>query len=120
MVSIIESLVKTPLTYLEADPPSFATLRGDSAQPAGLSAPKTESKMQTNKSRYSEADRSAAIARLNVRQQARNIYTQIGDDEIKREIQRFNRNQSRRDRDQVMRDCGLVRVVGALGGVYWE
>ena len=33
-----------------------------------------------------------------------------------------NRRQStkRRKRDQVLRDCGLVRVRGALGGVYWE
>ena len=26
----------------------------------------------------------------------------------------------RRERDQAMRDLGLVRVRGALGGVYWE
>jgi hypothetical protein len=30
------------------------------------------------------------------------------------------RNRSRSDRDQFMRDCGLVRVRGALGGIYWE
>lgn len=30
------------------------------------------------------------------------------------------RNKTRRDRDQVMRDMGLTRVRGALGGIYWE
>ena len=30
------------------------------------------------------------------------------------------RNYNRRERDQVMRDMGLKRVRGALGGVYWE
>ena len=30
------------------------------------------------------------------------------------------RNAARRMRDQVRRDCGLVRVRGALGGVYWS
>lgn len=29
-------------------------------------------------------------------------------------------NKARRERDQVRRDCGLVRVRGALGGIYWE
>ena len=29
-------------------------------------------------------------------------------------------NARRRDRDQVMRDLGLVKVKGALGGTYWE
>jgi hypothetical protein len=31
-----------------------------------------------------------------------------------------NRNRARKERDQAMRDCGLVKVRGALGGVYWE
>ena len=26
----------------------------------------------------------------------------------------------RQMKDQVMRDCGLVKVRGALGGIYWE
>lgn len=26
----------------------------------------------------------------------------------------------RREREQAMRDCGLVKVRGALGGTYWE
>ena len=30
------------------------------------------------------------------------------------------RNRSRRERDDAMRSLGLVRVRGALGGVYWE
>lgn len=30
------------------------------------------------------------------------------------------RNAIRRERDQAMRDLGLKRVRGALGGVYWE
>ena len=30
------------------------------------------------------------------------------------------KNSARRERDQVRRDCGLIRVRGALGGVYWE
>ena len=27
---------------------------------------------------------------------------------------------NRRAREQCLRDCGLVKVRGALGGVYWE
>jgi len=30
------------------------------------------------------------------------------------------KNFNRRERDEVMRDLGLKRVRGALGGVYWE
>jgi hypothetical protein len=30
------------------------------------------------------------------------------------------RNYNRRERDKVMRDMGLTRVRGGLGGVYWE
>ncbi len=30
------------------------------------------------------------------------------------------KNRNRRMRGQVMRDCGLVKVRGALGGIYWE
>lgn len=30
------------------------------------------------------------------------------------------RNKTRRDRDQAMRDLGLVKVKGGLGGTYWE
>ena len=30
------------------------------------------------------------------------------------------RRAARREREQLLRDCGLVKVRGALGGVYWE
>jgi len=33
---------------------------------------------------------------------------------------RKRRNAARKAREQAMRDCGLVKVRGALGGVYWE
>ena len=33
---------------------------------------------------------------------------------------RAEARQRRRERDQVMRDLGLVKVRGALGGTYWE
>jgi hypothetical protein len=33
---------------------------------------------------------------------------------------RHRASRNRQERDQVRRDCGLVRVRGALGGVYWE
>lgn len=37
-----------------------------------------------------------------------------------KELTKANRRKLRRMRDQVMRDCGLVKVRGALGGTYWE
>jgi len=36
------------------------------------------------------------------------------------EVARLRHNKGRRERDQAMRDLGLKRVRGALGGVYWE
>lgn len=33
---------------------------------------------------------------------------------------KIERNARRRERDQAMRDCGLVKVRGNLGGTYWE
>ena len=30
------------------------------------------------------------------------------------------KNKARREREQVLRDSGLVKVKGALGGTYWE
>jgi hypothetical protein len=33
---------------------------------------------------------------------------------------RKKRNDARKERDDVMRSCGLVKVKGALGGTYWE
>ena len=44
-------------------------------------------------------------------------------EEIRAEYQKHinsGRNRERRSRDQAMRDLGLVRVRGALGGIYWE
>ena len=35
-------------------------------------------------------------------------------------VKRYKRNKSRRERDQLMRDLGLVKVKGNLGGTYWE
>lgn len=40
-------------------------------------------------------------------------------DKIKAEF-RARSNRMRRDRDQAMKDLGLTRVKGMLGGVYWE
>jgi hypothetical protein len=46
------------------------------------------------------------------------------DAEITQYIAKARRNAraraNRKARDQVMRDCGLVKVRGALGGTYWE
>ena len=39
---------------------------------------------------------------------------------IKKLIAAEKRNFNRRARDQAMRDIGLVKVRGALGGTYWE
>lgn len=39
---------------------------------------------------------------------------------IQRRVRMNNRNRARRERDQAMRDLGLTRVRGSLGGVYWE
>ena len=33
---------------------------------------------------------------------------------------RAERNRIRRERDQAYRDCGMVKVRGALGGTYYE
>ena len=32
----------------------------------------------------------------------------------------IRKNRARRERDQAMRDLGLVKVRGNLGGTYWE
>jgi hypothetical protein len=40
--------------------------------------------------------------------------------EAERQATKDRRNATRREREQVMRDCGLVKVRGALGGIYWE
>lgn len=35
-------------------------------------------------------------------------------------VNRKKRNLARKERDEVMRSCGLTKVKGALGGTYWE
>ena len=39
---------------------------------------------------------------------------------LQEEAKRKRRNTIRRERDQAMRDIGMVKVRGALGGTYWE
>jgi hypothetical protein len=41
-------------------------------------------------------------------------------EETRKKNNRIKNNRMRRDRDQAMRDLGLTRVKGMLGGVYWE
>ena len=53
------------------------------------------------------------------------ISTRDGDNECisceeANQRKRARRRKQRRERDAVMRDCGLVKVRGALGGIYWE
>ena len=46
---------------------------------------------------------------------------QLDNDAIERKrLSRIRANNNRKAREQVMRDCGLVKVHGALGGIYWE
>jgi len=40
--------------------------------------------------------------------------------ELRKKILRERANARRRERDQLHRDLGLVKVRGALGGTYWE
>jgi len=40
--------------------------------------------------------------------------------EDRKRISRIRANNNRKAKDQAMRDCGLVKVRGALGGIYWE
>ena len=42
------------------------------------------------------------------------------DHEVDSKTKKARRNRQRRERHQVMIDCGLVRVRGELGGVYYE
>ena len=41
-------------------------------------------------------------------------------DAVLAEVKRLRHNKARRSRDQAMRDIGMVKVRGALGGTYWE
>lgn len=36
------------------------------------------------------------------------------------EGRKIKRSLSRKQREAILRDCGLVKVRGALGGTYWE
>jgi len=40
--------------------------------------------------------------------------------EDKKTLARQRAKNRRREHDAIMRDCGLVKVRGALGGTYWE
>ena len=40
--------------------------------------------------------------------------------EATQKAKKEQRNKNRRERDQALRDLGLKKVRGALGGVYWE
>lgn len=37
-----------------------------------------------------------------------------------REILAKHRNTARKEREGALRDCGLIKVRGAMGGTYWE
>lgn len=37
-----------------------------------------------------------------------------------RQLNAVARASRKREREQLMRDCGLVKVKGAMGSVYWE
>jgi hypothetical protein len=56
--------------------------------------------------------------------QSRPVEKRIIDEEFLKdlfaEVARRRRNKTRRERDEAYRSCGLVKVRGALGGVYWE
>ena len=50
-----------------------------------------------------------------------NQSAQLDNDAIERKrLSRIRANNNRKAREQVMRDCGLIKVRGALGGIYWE
>ena len=40
--------------------------------------------------------------------------------EQKKQARLAKRREARKARDEAYRDCGLVKVRGALGGTYWE
>lgn len=53
------------------------------------------------------------------------IYTADGDNYClacteERKIKRDKARLTRKQREAILRDCGLVKVRGALGGTYWE
>ena len=44
----------------------------------------------------------------------------ISDKEIRKLINTAKSSANRKAREQAYKDCGLVKVKGALGGTYWE
>lgn len=52
--------------------------------------------------------------------QAYRLCDDIESDLVLAEVKRLRHNKARRSRDQAMRDLGMVKVRGALGGTYWE
>jgi len=64
------------------------------------------------------------LVKLQVAEPGRgHLFRWASKEELKNARQKATReraNKIRRERDQVMRDMGLKRVRGALGGVYWE
>ena len=44
----------------------------------------------------------------------------ISDKEIRKLINTAKSSANRKSREQAYKDCGLVKVKGALGGTYWE
>lgn len=48
------------------------------------------------------------------------FFTGLDQEDCKRWIRNKRANRNRKMRDSLMRDFGLVKVRGALGGTYWE
>lgn len=44
----------------------------------------------------------------------------VSDKEIRRLINTAKSSANRKAKEQAYKDCGLVKVKGALGGTYWE
>jgi len=69
-----------------------------------------------------EADEAGIFARILFQTTAKR-YPQLRETsavEDRKRISRIRANNNRKAKDQAMRDCGLVKVRGALGGIYWE
>lgn len=49
-----------------------------------------------------------------------NMFREEETPEMKRAEKARKARERRKAREQAMRDCGLVKVRGALGGIYWE
>ena len=48
------------------------------------------------------------------------IATKDGDNRCGKCARKKNRAKARKEREDVLRSCGLVKVKGAMGGTYWE